>query len=135
MLNKVMLSLCIVSLLVSTGCATIVSKSNYPVSVASKPSEVKFNVINSEGEILFSGKTPTVVNLKAADGFLRSARYEITFEKEGYQTTTRNINSTIDEWYFGNLISFTLMGLLIDSASGAMWKIDKDVYIELIPEE
>lgn len=45
MLNKVMLSLGIVTLLLSTGCATIVSKSNYPVAVSSKPSEVKFNVV------------------------------------------------------------------------------------------
>lgn len=92
-------------------------------------------MLSSEGQILFSGKTPISVDLNAGDGYFRSAQYVITFEKEGYQTAKRNIKSTIDGWYFGNILFGGFIGLLIDPATGAMWKIDQDVYIELLPEE
>ena len=135
MLDKIIVTLSLVTLLFLTGCASIVSKSEYPVTVSSKPSEVMFRILDSEGQIIASGKTPAVVNLRSGNGFFISAKYVVKFEKEGYQPAVTNVNGKIDGWYFGNLIFGGPIGLLIDPATGAMWKIDKNVYVELLPNE
>lgn len=121
------------------GCASIVSDSKYPVAVSSEPNEATFQVVNQDGQIIYRGKTPTVVSLKSGDGYFKKAKYKVIFEKDGYQSTTSEIEASFDGWYLGNALFFTtdlLLGfLVIDPATGAMWKIDENVYVELLSEQ
>ncbi|MYC74575.1 hypothetical protein F4X10_02220 [Candidatus Poribacteria bacterium] len=55
------LSLILVVLIMCSGCASIFSKSNYPVAVSSEPNEAMFQVVDGDGRIIFNGKTPTVI--------------------------------------------------------------------------
>lgn len=132
MKHGVLVLLLIVSLVALTGCASIVSDSKYPVSLSSDPSGAKVTVIDSNNRVIFSGTTPTSVVLEAGAGFFTKASYTITFEKEGYESSIYTLTSSLDGWYWGNLLVGGLLGMvIIDPLTGAMWKVDPSVAVEL----
>ena len=115
------------------GCASIVSKSNYPIMITSTPSDAEVTVSNRHGRIFASGITPLNVTLKSSDGFFARADYLLTFRKPGYSEMIVPLNSKIDGWYFGNILLGGLIGMLIiDPATGAMWRLETDyVHVNL----
>jgi hypothetical protein len=110
-----------------SNCATIVSKSSYPISINSTPSEAKIVVTDKKGLEIYSGTTPAVMKLSAGYGFFGKAQYQVKFSKEGYDTKTVPVFFTLDGWYFGNILFGGLIGMLIvDPATGAMYKLDTE---------
>ena len=108
-----------------SGCASIVSKSKYPLSINSNPTGAKIVVTNKYGLEIYTGKTPALVLLNAGDGFFTKATYFVSLGKDGYDTKTFPIEFKLDGWYIGNILFGTLglVGVLvIDPVTGAMWK-------------
>jgi len=123
----------IASFLILSGCASIVSKSKYPISINSAPSGAKITVIDKKGVDVYTGNTPANIVLKAGAGFFSKASYNVTFEMDGYDKRTVPINFNLDGWYFGNIIFGGLIGILIvDPATGAMWKLDTEFINETL---
>ncbi len=117
----------IVAFLVA-GCASIVSKSSYPVVISSSPNQADFVITNKQGMEVHSGKTPSTVSLKSGSGFFSGERYNIIFKKDGYSSNSATISSSMDGWYIGNILFGGLIGILIvDPATGAMWKLPPNV--------
>ena len=120
-------------------CASILSKSEYPVVVSSQPSHVKFSVERiNDGKKIFDGETPTTVVLPAGNGFFQGSHYKITFyDQNGKVIKSVNLNPNLDPWYVGNILFGGVIGLLIvDPLTGAMWKLPDEVSVDLnIPEE
>ena len=118
------------------GCASIVSHSHYPVTINSSPDGVRYTVTNTKkGYDVMSGVTPATVSLKASNGFFSKASYMITFEQPGYDSVTFPLKAGIDGWYAGNIILGGLLGILIiDPATGAMWRLDEHVQVSLAPQ-
>ena len=118
-LSTVFLSLALVS-----GCSSIVSDSKYPVSISSNPSQANFVLQNRAGVDVHSGRTPATVTLNASSGFFKGETYKLILNKDGYDEKPIEIQSTIDGWYFGNILFGGILGLLIiDPATGAMFKL------------
>jgi len=116
--------LIILVLAIITGCATIISESSYPVSVNSVPSEATFTVSNRAGQEVQSGTTPQVVTLKASSGYFKSETYTIVLSKDGSEDNVYTISSSLDGWYWGNILFGGLIGMLIvDPLTGAMYKL------------
>ncbi|MBN2167240.1 MAG: hypothetical protein JW717_13270 [Marinilabiliaceae bacterium] len=114
-----------------SGCASIVSKSVYPISINSNPPGAKISINNKKGNIVYSGQTPSTVNLSAKSGFFNSEKYSVLFTMDNYDLETVPIEFNIDGWYFGNIFLGGLIGMLIvDPATGAMWS-PKTNYINL----
>jgi hypothetical protein len=115
-----------------SGCASIVSKSDYPVSISSQPDGAEISIKNRAGESVFSGKTPTTINLKAGAGFFKGENYTVTFKREGYIPHTAQIERGVDGWYIaGNFVFGGLIGwLIVDPATGAMWTL-KNLHVDL----
>lgn len=118
-----------------SGCASIISKSNYPVSISSMPDGASIKIVNRAGESVFTGQTPATVTLKAGAGFFKGENYTVTFEKEGYSTHTAQIERGVDGWYIGgNFLIGGLIGwLIVDPATGAMWTL-KNLHVDLSSE-
>jgi hypothetical protein len=115
-------------MLMGSGCASIVSKSDWPVMVSSKPDGAVCTVQNKQGTVISKATTPTIFLLKSGDGFFRSASYTLRFEKEGYQPASTELSTGLNGWYWGNIIFGGLIGMLIvDPATGAMWRLDESV--------
>ena len=112
-------------LFAQSGCATIVSDKSYPVTFISEPAGAKVEVKDQKGVTRFSGVTPTTATLDAGNGYFTRARYTVTSSKEGYTPATQQISSSLDGWYWGNILVGGLIGMLIvDPISGAMFEID-----------
>src|SRR5689334_7784495 len=82
---------------VLTGCASIVSKSDWPVNVTSATPGVPFTIKNEHGIAVAQGKTPTVIVLTSHGGYFSGADY--TIESAG---ATMPLNSSLNGWYVGN---------------------------------
>ena len=113
-----------------TGCASIVSKSQWPVNISSNPPGATVTVRDKSGVNVYSGKTPTTVVLSSSAGFFQPARYTYTFEKEAYSQGMATASAEINPWYAGNIIlpGGLLWLLIVDPATGAMWKLDDNVF-------
>ncbi len=118
------------------GCASIVSKSSYPVAINSSPDQADFTIVNKHGEVIHSGKTPATVTLKSGCGYFSGEEYHVTFKKDGYATNTTTISSSLDGWYIGNIVFGGLIGILIvDPATGAMWKLPPSVSASMYEDD
>ncbi len=112
-----------------TSCATIVSRSTYPISFSSNPSGANVTVVNREGRTVYTGTTPSTVRLRAAAGYMKREEYSVTFQREGMAPRTLPVLCTLDGWFIANILVGGLVGMLIvDPASGAMYRF-ADTYI------
>jgi hypothetical protein len=108
-----------------SSCATIVSKSDWPISIRSAPDQADVTIMDSTGQKIFQGKTPTVVTLSSNGGYFKGKNYTVTVGREGYQEQTVPIVSSLNGWFIGNLLFGGLIGfLIVDPLTGAMWTLD-----------
>lgn len=115
-----------------SGCASILSTSDYAVSISSSPDGAKYAIADKSGRTVDSGTTPAIVNLSASSGFFSGQQYVITFNKEGYAERNFTLTSELDGWYIGNILFGGIIGLLIvDPATGAMFKLPETVNVSL----
>lgn len=111
-----------------TGCATIITGSTDNVIINSNPSGVPFTIQNKQGVIVTSGVTPTTVILKKGDGYFDSQIYRVNYSLLGYYPQTTVLGSTLNPWYFGNLLfgGIIIGGVIVDPLTGAMWHLPKE---------
>jgi hypothetical protein len=111
--------------LLNTSCASIISKSTYPLSVSTSPSDAQIVIIDKKGNEIYKGTTPAKVDLKSGSGFFGKAAYSVKISKNGYESKTIPVHFKLDGWYFGNLLIGGVLGMLIiDPATGAMYKLE-----------
>ena len=99
-------------LLYCTGCATIISGSRQTVEIMSIPSSAKVFINGVDW-----GNTPMERSL------LRSNEYHLKFQLDGYKTYETKLVRAFNAWYIGNVIFGGIIGLLIDPATGAIYKL------------
>jgi PEGA domain-containing protein len=130
----VCLALCVA--LATTGCASIVGKSQYPVTISSRPDQADITIVDEKGDSVYTGKTPTTVTLRTKARYFKGKNYTVTFQKEGYAKHVAQIHRGVSGWYmFGNFVFGGLIGwLIVDPATGAMWTLQKEVSVDLEPQ-
>lgn len=108
-----------------SNCATIVGSSSYPISVNSNPTGATVSITDKKGKEVFKGISPATVTLKSSAGYFSRAEYQVKIFSPGYAEQTIPVLYKLDGWYFGNLLFGGIIGMLIiDPASGAMWKLE-----------
>lgn len=75
--------------------------------------------------MVHSATTPTTVTLPASQGYFKPAKYDVV-TSSGAQT----VNATLDPWYYGNIVFGGMIGVFVDPATGAMWKLPKEVHLD-----
>ena len=132
---KMIVTLLTMTLLVGSlpGCASIISRRVYPVTITSEPDDAKITIVNKSGQTVFSDRTPITVQLRAGNSYFQGNDYTITFEKEGYVKSTAQVKRDLDPWYVvGNIGVGHLIGwLIVDPMTGAMWTLEDHVHINL----
>jgi len=108
------------------GCATIVAGGPDLVPVGSTPEGAK---VKRDGVPL--GKTPLLVPFdRACEGIL-------TFELEGFETLTLDVDKVVNGWFFGNLLWFPLwpgvpIGAIVDLCASNQGKYSTaPIHVEL----
>jgi len=124
------------SVLALTGCASIVSKSNWPVTFKSNPPGAEIVISDENGNEIHRGITPATITLPADSGFFSKAKYSIDVKQAGYQEGKGVLTAKINGWYFGNILFGGLLGfVIVDPATGAMWKLPPMDTISLVKLE
>lgn len=127
-MKKAVLLLAAVTVMGLSGCASIVSKSQYNVAISSSPEGAAFVIKDKHGIKMHRGTTPQVVTLSSGAGYFQGATYTVGFSKEGHEAAQATLDSRLNGWYWGNLVFGGLIGLLaVDPATGAMWRLDERV--------
>jgi hypothetical protein len=103
-----------------TGCATILHGTDQEVYVDSSPKSAKVEIKTSGGVSVFNGLTPARVELD------RDRSYDVFVNLEGYQQSVVHISREFDALYLGNIICGGIIGLIIDAANGAMYKLEPE---------
>lgn len=131
-MKKLVLLIMVLGLLLVSGCASIISSNQKLITFRSEPSPAKLTVWDDRGLIVFKGETPTQLTLETGEAYFHGHDYIVLFSKEGFENRTINLSSSVNGWYFGNIIFGGLIGMvIIDPLTGAMWTIyDKDLYID-----
>jgi len=121
----------IVVLLLSEGCASIVSKSKWPIVVGTTPNGATLSITNKKGKEVYKGTTPAALTLKSGAGFFVKESYMVKITMEGYDEKIVPLECKLNGWYMGNILIGGLIGLLIvDPATGAMYKLNTDAIHE-----
>lgn len=116
----------------ATGCASIVSKSDYPVAFNSSPTGANITITDKSGMEIYKGKTPTQITLKSGSGYFSGAKYNVKFDKEGCEEQVLVLEKQLDGWYIGNILFGGLIGfLIVDPATGAMWKLPPNLHASM----
>ena len=121
------------SLLLLSGCCSIVDSKYETVTFNSNVDKANLKIMNRHGIVVYSGTTPTSVSLDKRNGYFSGETYTLRTEKEGYTSNERILDTRLNGWYWGNILFGGLIGMLIvDPATGAMWTFkDENVFFNL----
>ena len=109
-----------------SGCATIISGRQQQVTMNNSGGATYFTVIDNKNRVVHSGVTPAQVTLKSSAAPFRPAKYRVVYAgQDGPQQY--NVDTHINWWTAGNIVIGGVPGIVIDAASGALWKLDSDV--------
>ncbi|GBD26442.1 hypothetical protein HRbin30_01774 [bacterium HR30] len=109
---------------VLAGCATLINGPTQKVQIVSDPPGAVAKVAGREVT------TPATLELR------RNASYRVTFEKQGYEPTQREIARRINNHVYWNVLVGGLPGMLVDLSSGACYElVPSVVQASLVPKE
>ena len=130
---KALLPLLLLSL--TSGCATIVTHEDVDVSIECEPHGALVVITDQHGQEIFSGRTPTSVELEKGDGYFDGQDYTFTFSHPGYEDRAVMLETSVRGWYlFGNIVFGGVIGwFIVDPLTGAMWEMDDEVHAGLSP--
>ena len=115
-----------VTLMFTSGCASLMASGPRKIPIASQPAGAKVSIYNRSNELVTVQTTPFVAQLSPRHRYFRGQRYRIVFEMEGYETTEAQLNPRVGPWYLGNLLVGLAGFLIIDPATGAMYRLEPD---------
>lgn len=109
-------ALSIISCLLLSSCATIVSGSKQTVKFTSNPSQANISINNEN-----VGKTPLETKLKR-----KIKEHKIVIQLDGYKPFETTLKRKFNAWYIGNLAFGGLVGIILDPITGAIYKLSSD---------
>jgi hypothetical protein len=113
-MKKSIAGLCVLALLLLTGCATLFKGTNEKVNMQSSPIQADVYVNG-----LLMGRTPLQLNLAARKS------YTIEFRAEGYQPRVYHINNRVGAGWVLLDVLLGLVPVIVDAATGAWYYLDQ----------
>jgi len=104
-------------LFLTNSCATLMSGTTQEVTFNSEPQDVEVTV---GGKVI--GKTPFTIQLDKKSG------QTVEFNLEGYKRQTRSLETTMDGWFWGNIVLGGLIGSSTDGISGSINEYSPNQY-------
>lgn len=116
----------VLTMLTTSGCASVMASGPRKIPIASQPAGAKVSIYNRSNELVTVQTTPFVAQLTPRHRYFRGQRYRIVFEMEGYETAEAQLNPRVGPWYLGNLLWGLAGFLIVDPATGAMFRLEPD---------
>jgi hypothetical protein len=100
------------------GCATIINGKTQSISIQSVPSGA---TVSLNGAPL--GATPLTQLIE------RKAGQTLTVSKEGHKTFTTQMSTSLEPWFWGNIVIGGVIGSTTDNYTGAMYQYAPSQYL------
>ena len=114
-------------------CASIVSKSSWPVHVSATPENAEVEIVDQSGQVVHKARAPFTVTLKSGAGYFDGETYSFRGSAPGWGAGVASADTQMNGWFFGNILLGGVIGMLIvDPATGAMWKLPEHVHVTLV---
>lgn len=104
------------------GCATIITGGSQTVSFDSSPQGA---IVNVNGKVV--GKTPMSISLD------KGKNKTVVFKLKGHQAVSRQLSTSVQPWFWGNILTGGLFGSTTDFASGAVYEYSPNHYFVTLP--
>ena len=104
-------------ILLVVGCATIMQGTSQGISVNSNPSGARIVVMGMD-----QGVTPAVVKVSRGD-----TNVIIKIQKDGYAPVEIALSRSVSGWVWGNIAFGGVIGLVVDFATGGVYKLNPEV--------
>lgn len=124
-------------LFVSSSCASLVSKSTYPIQIGVNPPGA--NVVITQhskkngDKVIYEGQAPCIAVLSASEGYFKKSSYTLELSADDRQSKKIPLTFGVDGWYWGNIFLGGLIGwLIVDPATGAMYAPHQKVILETL---
>jgi len=125
MRKGIVLCICVLQIF-NAGCASIIHGGKQTVRIETNPPGAAVRVGHGHMEMV----SPANLVLK------RKHEYEIKVEKPGYRTEYIEVDNNLGGWFWGNLLSWGIIGIIVDLCNGAAYNLEpKEVRISLQPGE
>ena len=122
-MKKQLFLILMVSTMLFSSCATIITGSRQSVTITSNVPEAKVLV---KGEVI--GVTPLTAKIK------RKTK-TIELQKDGYASTVKELKRGINGWYWVDcglgIVGAGLIFIIVDLVDGACYSLPPNVYVEL----
>jgi len=106
------------------GCASIMHGTSQEMTFQSSPEEVTVTVT---GRVI--GKTPVTSRLDKKSG------QSVVFSKDGYKPVTMELTTTLDAWFWGNIVLGGFIGSTTDYLNGGVHEYSPSQYfVTLTPD-
>lgn len=121
--------LILVSLFLLSSCATIISGTTTSVNLSPSDPEAENVKVQVQSKYSVQNITlPGSVMIKKSSGPI-----DIIVKDKCFREQTTTINSTVDYWFLGNIITGGLIGTTTDALSGALWTYDDTAVVDVVP--
>lgn len=121
----------LVAVFLFTQCASIVHGSKQAVDFTSQPSGARITIDGKE-----YGVTPQSISLERVGRLKGEApgkkEYSVKIELDGYLPYEMKLKREVDGWFFGNLLLGGVIGMVIDAADGAMYKLNPNQVVAML---
>jgi hypothetical protein len=107
-----------------TGCASIMSGTSQDLTFNSNPDDATVTV---GGRVI--GKTPITTRLTRESG------QTLTFSRDGYKPITMRLETTLNGWFWGNVLLGGFFGSTTDGMSGALHEYSPSQYMVTLAQE
>ena len=115
----------VIVLAIFSSCASIVSKSNWPLTINTNPSGARVEITNVHGLVVYEGNTPATMSLKSGAGYFVRNSYRVKLSLDGFGEKIIPVECKLNGWYIGNILIGGFIGwLIVDPLTGAMYKLD-----------
>ncbi len=117
-------------LMLASGCATITKGTSQTVTVDTDPGGAICRLTRDDKPLAVVNPTPGSISIGKSSGVIA-----IACTKDGFQESAGSLASEFQAMTFGNVLFGGLIGVVVDSASGATHEYPPLVKITLIPVE
>lgn len=124
--RSITLTIILAALSALTGCASIVSGTNQPVSVhTGSVGGATCSLANNKGTWYIASTPSTVVVNRSFDNL------NISCQKKGYKNGYRQVISKTKAMAFGNVLFGGVVGAGVDMADGAAYDYPANIYVPM----
>lgn len=121
--------LVLISLFLLSSCATIISGTTTSVNLSPSDPEAENVKVQVHSKYTIQNLTlPSSIMVKKGSGPLN-----VTVKDKCFREQTTTLDSKVDYWFLGNIITGGLTGTTTDALSGALWTYDDTAVVNVVP--